>query len=259
MNRVGLPGAIALVVLGFSVNAHAVIPFVPTSISALTSGMADSLIQTVAIGGDYRDYMPATSLGMTLGLDIGINLVAFGPPSDFQTAFSTVTGQTLPSLIPFPRLSIHKGLPQGIDLGFSYFGYTDPAGQYSINSYGGSVKWAFIPGGVASPTVAAKISANYNGFGFINTHTYKLDVIASKNLYIIDPYVGMGLEMWNGSLDFPVSVGPLPINVSGTSSGTNPHFYGGLVLKLLVLKLTGEMDYSTAGVTTYGGKVSLGF
>lgn len=230
----------------------------PSSITGLNSqDMVDSLLKTVALGADHRDYMSASNLGITLGFDLGVDVRVIKVPSTFGDALNIVTGQSIPAYIPVPRLVFHKGFPFGVDLGFSYFGITTP--DVSIKMYGGEVQWAFLKGNLAMPSMAIRATANYSALGFIHTHTYKADIVASKSLLLLEPYFGAGFQSWSGDLNFPVHLGPLPATISGHSSGTNTHYFGGLILKLLIARIAFEGDYSTARVMSYGMKLSLGF
>lgn len=230
--------------------------FLPVDVSGLTSGAVNSLLKTVAIGGDHRAYMPAAPLGVVVGLDIGLDVTVIRTPTEFVDAMRLVTGDpaaSVPETLPLPRLNIHKGFPFGLDLGFSYISY-----QSTFNVYGADIKWAFIPGGVALPAVAARLSGSYNNFWFMQTHNYKLDVLVSKKFLLMEPYGGLGVSLWSGDLNLPVEVAQgFQVDVSGHQSGTNMHFFGGLSFKMLIVRITGELDYSTAGLTTYGLKASL--
>lgn len=238
-------------------NVHA-ISLNPSSITGLNSqDMVDSLLKTVALGAEHRDYMSASDLGIALGFDLGVDVRVIKVPSAFGDALNIVTGQSIPAYIPVPRLVFHKGFPFGVDLGFSYFGVNTP--DVSIKMYGGEVQWSFLRGNLAMPSMALRATANYSALGFINTHTYKADIVASKSLLLLEPYFGAGLQSWSGDLNFPVHLGPLPATISGHSSGSNTHYFGGLIFKLLFARIAVEADYSTARVTSYGMKLSLGF
>lgn len=238
--------------------AQALDDFTPVDVSSMTNDSVAALIKTGAIGGDHRAYMPASSLGVAIGLDFGIDVTAIKTPTEFISAMNQISGQpttSIPELIPLPRFNIHKGLPFGIDLGFSYLSY-----QSLAKMIGGEVKWNFINGGLVKPNVAVRATGNYLNLWFLQTHTYKVDVTASKSFAIFEPYVGTGLQFWSGDLNVPVTVAQqFPVNVTGHQSGTNPHFYGGMAMKLVFLKLDAEIDYSTAKILTYGGKLSIGF
>ncbi|MCM2278820.1 MAG: hypothetical protein NDJ89_12160 [Oligoflexia bacterium] len=228
------------------------------SLADLTDSSNDSiksLIETIAIGSDHRAYMSARPLGSTIGFDFGIDLTVINVPTEFinsMAAISNTATDGVPTTLFLPRLNFHKGLPFGIDFGVSYIQY-----QSMARTLGAELKWAFMRGGAAAPAVAVRASGNWDTLWFLKTSTYKLDVVASKNLILIDPYVGAGFQYWSGELQLPAEIPNIGLELS--QSGMSPHFYAGVALKLLILKMTGEYDYSTSGVSTYGLKVSLAF
>jgi hypothetical protein len=231
--------------------------FTPTSLTSLTNTLVSDQLRTTAIGFDHRAYMPATALGMLIGVDIGVDGTLMNVPSDFRTAVSTITGQTstdIPSSLIIPRLNIHKGLPMGLDIGGSIVTLGS-----NLTLFGVDAKYEVI-GGLTLPAIAVRGSYNSAKFSFMSTTTWDVDVVVSKNFVLIDPYFGAGMQFWSGSLTFDAAVAAtLPTTVATTASGSNPRFYVGLPIKLGFMRLTGQYDYSTSGVTSYGVKASLGF
>lgn len=235
--------------------------YTPSDLSGLDNDSVKSLIETVSIGGDHHAYMPATPLGVLLGLDIGVEVTVINIPSSFQTALSLASQQpasNIPNMVPAPKLSVHKGLPGGIDIGGSFFVLKDSNQQNLFESIGGDVKWAFLRGG-PGPTFAARFSGSYNSLYFMNSRTYSLDVLMSKSLVVMDPYAGFGMQFWSGDLSFPSTIPQLPSGVSSHQSGTSPRIFLGTPIKLAVLRITGQFDYSFSGITTYGAKISFCF
>ncbi|MCM2324385.1 MAG: hypothetical protein NDJ90_14095 [Oligoflexia bacterium] len=225
-------------------------------LTSSTNAGIKTLVQTVAIGTDHRAYMSASPLGSTIGFDIGVDLTLIKVPTGFANSLAMMSGTAtteVPGTLFLPRLNVHNGLPFGIDVGMSYISY-----QSMARSIGAELKWAFLFGKGPLPAVAVRASGNWDTLWFLKTATYKLDVVVSKNLYLIDPYVGTGLQLWNGELTLPAGL-TVPPGLDLKPSGLNPHVYLGAALKLLFIKITGEVDYSTSGVTTYGAKVGFGF
>jgi len=245
-----------LLTLGFATDARAA--FGPgTNLSAMTDAFVKSMIETVALGTDFRAYQSATPLGMVIGLDMGLEVTAIKVPQEFTDAM-VATGQnaaSVPTLLPVPKLNLHKGLPFGIDLGFSYVKYQ----SYQI--IGGSVKYAILAGNLAKPSVATRLSYNNSDLSYIKTRTWKLDVLVSKPIaFLFDPYAGIGYQIGGGTIDFPTGGGTgMPASVQGSQSVSAPHFFVGFPLKLALLKIVGEYDYSFSGFSTFGAKLSLGF
>jgi hypothetical protein len=229
------------------------------NVSDLSAANVESMIELVAIGGNHRAFQPATPLGNALGLDISLDVAAISVPEDFKTALalaSDTSTDQVPGLLPLPKLNIHKGLPGGINLGFSYVSYQD---QFRI--YGFDAQWAFLRKPV-TPNVALRFSAAYTKLYYIQTRNFGLDVVVSKRLAVIDPYLGLGIQYWNGTLALPFPAGTptgLTEGVPDHASSADPHIFVGLPIKLIFLKITGEIDYSFAGITTYGGKIGLSF
>jgi hypothetical protein len=243
-----------------SAHAWALSNFTPGDLSGITADTVNTLVQTVALSADHRAYMPATALGSTIGIDLGIDVTAVSIPSQFTNAIELATqasADQIPSVIPLIRLSAHKGLPFGLDVGFAFSEIPDTSnpGTNIFTEYAGDLKWTFIKG-LALPSLAVRGSATYGQIYFMSTHVYDLDLVASKNLYVIDPYIGLGMQFWNGMIAVPNGI-TLPF--SNTASGTAFHFYAGVPIKLVFLRITPEIDYTTAGFYSYGAKFSLGF
>lgn len=255
--HLGLKTLVALGILLHIPSALADL-YTPSSISSLTSQSAvDSVLSTFALGADHRDYQPASSLGITFGFDLGLALSVIRMPSTTSNILTSLTGQSIPAYIPVPRLVFHKGFPYGIDIGFSYFGLT--SSNASIKMYGGEIQWAFLRDQLVLPSLAIRASGNYSSLGFIDTHTYKLDLIASQKFLFLEPYVGVGAQNWSGNLHFLSSLGSLPASVNTHSSGSSTHYFGGLQLKLPLARITVEGDYNSVRLLSYGMKFSVGF
>lgn len=233
--------------------AGAIENFNAGNLSDVNQQAVESLIKTVAIGYDHRPFMPASPLELAIGLDIGVDIVAVKFPAETVQALRLATDRdNIPSTVPIPRFSIHKGLPWGIDLGMSWVSYQ---GNRIV---GFDAKWAFLREKEHLPIVAFRTSANYLKLFFLETSTYKFDLLVSKKLgFLIEPYFGFGLQVASGKLE--VASGSLPAGVSGEASQVSPHLYLGLPLSLAILRLTAEYDYSFAGISSYGFKIGFSF
>ncbi len=223
-------------------------------VSALTTANIESLIETVAIGTDHRAYMTARPMGVT-GIDAGLEVTLFRVPSAFldaMTAAGIPTG--VPALLPVPRLNLHKGFPLGLDLGFSF---VTIQGNRLL---GAEIQWAFLRTKPLLPFVALRTSATLSRLYFMNTRTYKADLLASKGMGpLLEPYGGFGLQFSSGDLNVPVGVpGGLQLTVAGQQSSTDPHVFLGLAIKMVLFRVTVEYDYSFAGIQSYGLKASIG-
>lgn len=255
--------AVGLLTIAASVPAHAVTSFDPTNFSAFTQDAVNALVKTVGYGADHHDYMPASPLGTAFGLDIGIDATVIDFPSDFLDAMATATGSSASELPPrtvVPRLNIHKGLPLGIDLGFSYVGYATSGKSNTLLGFSG--QWNFLKAGKVRPPISFRFSyskATVPAF-FMTSTTYKTDLVVSRKLGVFaEPYFGLGMQFASGTLEIPSSAIGLPVAVSNASSQSGFHFFVGFPINLVFLKLTPEYDYNLSGVRNYGGKISFSF
>lgn len=253
--------ALAIASLLVSSSGYCLSDFSAANLSGMTDGLVHELIQTVSVGTDHRAYMPASSLSWAIGLDVGVEATAVRLSQNFKSTLSTVSGQDLsavPGYLPVPRLNLHKGLPFGLEVGMSYIGYSD-----KLKVIGGDVKWSFLDGVKVSPVSAAlRLSLTSEKLWYIRGTTWQPDLLISKRLFIIEPYLGSGLQFWSGHLDIPTNLpasSGLPASVSGSGSGTNAHFFMGIPLQLSAFWITAETDYSTAGIFSFGSKFSLNF
>lgn len=243
-----------------SSSALAITPITPSDLSGLSADAVSSLIKTVGVASQHRAYAPATALGVVLGIDVGLDVTYLSLPSEFASALALASGQStsqLPSGLVMPKLNIHKGLPLGIDVGGTFMSLSS-GGTKVFSSYGGDIKYSII-NNAAMPAVAVRAAYSSNTVYFLDTTALTFDVLVSKNLVLIDPYLGAGLERWSGDINVPSTIPQLPAGVSTEASGTAFRVYGGLQLKLAIIKIVGEAAYSTAGLTTIGGKFSIGF
>ena len=227
-----------------------------TDLSGFAQDTVDSMVETLVVGGSHRAYRPATNLGV-IGFDVGVDVTMINFPTAFTDALALggTSAASMPTAFPVPRLNIHKGLPGGFDIGGSYIGL---AGTSII---GFDAQWRFL-NNAALPAVSLR--AGYTSFNsdefFVKSSGFKFDVVASKNLFLIDPYIGAGVEYGSGELNVSTTIADtLPASVSATSSVFAPHFFVGVPLKLLFLQFVGEYDYSFTGSATMGGKVSIAF
>jgi hypothetical protein len=232
-----------------------------SNLSAVDQSMVHELVSTVAVGTTHRAYMPASAMGWAIGIDVGVEATGVRLPSDFRTTIGTISqsaASDIPSVVPVPRLNLHKGLPFGLDVGASYISYQD-----KIKVVGGDLKWTFTDLMKVSP-IAGAIRFNYTSetLWYLKAHNFQSDLLFSKNLFFIEPYFGAGLQFWSGHIEVPTGLpsgSGLPSSVSGSDSGTNAHFFAGIPLKMGVFWLTPEADYSTAKIVSFGSKFSFNF
>lgn len=244
-NRIWIAPAL-LISLG-TLPAKADISF--TNVNAFTDAFVLSIVRPIAMEGEFKPYRPATPLGLGLGLDLGADVTLITLPADFLAALAAVGG-SLTSPLPVVRLQLHKGLPFGVDLGFSYFGY-----GASLRFWGLMGQWAFL---TMPLDVAFRVVYTNMLVAIVNAYSTSFEFVVSKGLGPINPYGLVGYQLAGGSLNLG------GLSFPGTVTTPNPSFGGlktalGLELKLFILKIAGEWSTNTQGQNSLGGKVSLSF
>jgi len=250
VKRNGFVFCLLLPFLGFSFSANAFTEFNAGALDSLTNAYTESLLETVAIGADHQAYRPASTLGIALGLDVGVDVTFITFPDEFQDALTTLGNADVPSSIPLPRLSVYKGLPANFDLGFSYVGLS------GMSIISGAVQWGVMQG-VAYPSLALRASYTTSNLWFLKTNTTTIDAVVSKGLVVAEPYAGLGYQIASGNLD--VTLSDLPSGVTAEYSGSSLRAYLGVKLNLALLKITPQYTYSFTGLSNYGVKLSLAF
>ncbi len=233
---------------GVPLSAHAVdLLSLGSDLSALTStGMSD-LIQLAGIGLDHRPYAPAGKMGGWAGLELGADISLSAVPANVQALLTLIAGSSATSL-PVIHISLRKGFGP-VALGFSMFTFG------GITSIGGDLQWTLISK-PAMPSLAVRGGFSNSSVWFLSATTFSGDVIGSYGLgSVLEPYVGLGVQAGSGSITLTTQT--LPAGVSASSGFFAPRFFGGLQIKLFVLKIVPEFTYSFAGLTTYGARVAL--
>ena len=216
-----------------------------------------AVIKTFALGGDYKAVHYATPEGLIIGLDVGIEITAIKIDDKFKNALTKMGDNPagdIPGYLPLPRLNFTKGLPMGFDVGFSILKIK----QQGINilNYGGSLKYAILPGGPAIPAVAVRGTFHRGEyFDKIKTSTYGIEGLASMNFLFVQPFAGLGFQTGKGEFDesLPGSVG-----LDLKPSVSQVRFFVGATLQLAFFHIAAEADFGSE-IKTYSTKLSLNF
>ncbi|MCM0605406.1 MAG: hypothetical protein KA715_04900 [Xanthomonadaceae bacterium] len=265
---------ISLFVGVFSLSQSAYAQFDATAIlNALTNQINTPTAQTAiralititSLSSDHRAYQPASPLGTSVGIDMGLELTAISIPQNLITDISNAVGSTslstLPA-VPVPKLHLHKGLGM-LDVGVSYLGFLPrPYQVYQI--WGGDAKLTII-----NPDQgliwALRLNYTYSSFDLIKTSTWTPQVLASIKLDFAEPYAGIGYQIATGTISGTLSQTVLVVTVSApiSASGIASAFqgFGGVGFKLgpSGIKLSLEMAYNTTKMNHLGAKLSLCF
>jgi hypothetical protein len=203
-----------------------------------------SLSEDLGAALSYKPLVPAEPLGVA-GFDIGAEIGLTRLKS--AEVFDRATSGDSPSVLPVPRLHVHKGLPLGIDIGVSYTSIP----QTNIDVWGGELRYALLEGGAALPALALRASySRMSGVDQLDLSTRGVDLSVSKGFLFLTPYAGVG-RVW-------VSASPNGVpGLAGESFAVNKLF-GGANLAFGIFSVAMEID-RTGEVWSYGGKVALRF
>ncbi|MES2883884.1 MAG: hypothetical protein V4709_03715 [Pseudomonadota bacterium] len=168
--------------------------FTPAATQADFAVVSEDVIAVTS----YKALGPAEAGGIT-----GFSIGAYGSYSAVQDkgAWQRLVGEEV-NEVGMVGLSARKGLPFGIDLGAMY----SQVPGTDAKLYGGEVRWAVLPGGVATPAVAVRGSyVKLTGEDDLKANASTLDLSISKGFLFFTPYAGAGY-VWgtvNPSDDFP--------------------------------------------------------
>jgi hypothetical protein len=184
----------------------------------ITKGATNSLVLAIGMLADHRPFEPATGLGFSIGLDVGLSVILYRVPNSFADGLSTAefaSGTSSPPFIGIPKLHIHKGLGL-LDVGLSYIGYKG----YKI--YGADIKVPFVTPdfeeGEGGPTWAFRLCYGAADVKIIEAKSVTPQVLLSRKLSFADPYIGVGYQIVTGKIGFSI---PLPSPLSGELSLSN--------------------------------------
>ena len=244
--------------------------------SLIPDEIINVLVKSIGLGLDHRPYEPATPLGTFVGLDISAEVTLAQLPKDFAEVMDSAGGAgggALPfGFIPSPKLHLHKGFTNRLDLGVSGLYYP------GFLLLGGDAKLAvYMP--EEGPTWAIRLGYSYTSLGIITTHTWSPQILLSKKLHFTDPYIGVGYQYTYGTLELDLTEalqGQVPEDAPPeiaeelenydfvlSKDGSGSAFIGflGLGIKLgpSGVRVSVEASYSTARVNTIGTKVGFNF
>jgi hypothetical protein len=173
----------------------------------------------------YKAVSPAEPLGIT-GFDLGVELSV----SQLQNSAIWKKAGADISVLPLPKLHIHKGLPFNIDVGASLTVVPDS----DIRLLGAEVRYAFLEGGVATPALAIRGAVTrLSGVNQLDLSTQSIELTASKGFVMFTPFIGVG-KVWGDVRPHVGSLQKESSSVNKLFAGINANF--GLV------NVAGEVD-----------------
>jgi hypothetical protein len=140
----------------------------------------------IAAALSYKSLSPAAATGIS---GFGLGAVATYAPVNDKQAWRDLTGGRSVSALGMVGLSAAKGLPGKVDVG----GFFAQVPSTDARMLGGEVRYAILPGGVATPALAVRVAhsrmSGVDDFGFRSTIA---DVSVSKGFTLLTPYAGVG-------------------------------------------------------------------
>jgi hypothetical protein len=188
-----------------------------------------------------RALSPAVSLnflGIDVGAEVGITKVDNG--SVWRQAGGGTTD------VVTPRVSIHKGLIAGVDIGASL----GVNGSTGLKTAGAILRYQAVDPGTVTPGLGFRLSGNREyGSSKIDVRGYGLDAIIAKPLVIITPYVGAGTVR---------TTTKAPGTLLTSESVNRSRLFVGFDTKFLLATLSAEAEKS-GGATTISSKIGFRF
>jgi len=209
------------------------------TLNVLSQEQFKQLSENVAAAAQYKGVTPPEPLGL-LGFDVGLSVsyTTIDVPEVFDLASE---GDFDVAGIALPRVTVHKGLPFGFDVGVSASG----APGTDIKVLGAEVRYALIEGNVALPAVGIRASGSVlQGVDEMDLQNLGLDISVSKGILMATPYAGVGIVR---SVATPNDVATLEEETLDQTK-----MFAGVNLNLGLINLTAEADktgdYSSASL-----------
>lgn len=186
---------------------------------------------------------PLGVTGVQVYADLAVNSELSGDLED-----AVVDGNLTGDLLNTVRVGARKGLPGGIDLGLSF----GRVMGLELDLWAAELQWALWDGGLVRPSVSFRLVGMLgSGNERYELEQYGLEALVSKRVAVATLFVGGGVTFSDGSL-IAFSRPEKP-----DLSDTGEVLFGGVVLHLLILDLTAEME---SGETTQVAlRVGFGF
>ncbi|MDO8412608.1 MAG: hypothetical protein Q7S51_02340 [Gallionellaceae bacterium] len=214
-----------------------------TTLGILSQAEFRILSEDLGSALSYKPLTPAEPLGIS-GFDVGLEVTSTSM-SKSSSEWLKATGSTVSDLY-IPKLHIAKGLPFDMDIA----GFYSRIPSTNITLYGGELRYAILPGGVAVPAVAIRGAlTRLSGVTQLSLDTKSLDISVSKGFTLLTPYIGVG-QVWTNSTPH---AGALT-----AEKFTQSKVFGGININFGLTNFVLEMD-KTGSTTSYGAKLGFRF
>ena len=177
-------------------------------------------------------------LGFDIGVEVGVTKV--DDAASWRKAGGGATD------VVTPRVTVHKGLAAGFDIGASI----GTAGGSGLSTIGGILRYQVIEPATLTPGVTLRLTGNreYNNSA-LSVRSLGADVVVAKPLVVITPYIGVGAVRAQTS-------------ASGTSlasvSVNRSRLFVGFDTQLMFATVSAEAEKS-GGATSVSSKIGFRF
>lgn len=157
------------------------------SIAALNQAEFRLLAQDLAAASAFKGLATAAPLGPTaLEVSTAASFTELRSPAVWQKASfgrGILTGTNAPSV------RVAKGLPFGLDVGFTYGGLDSAA----ANIAGAELRWSVLSEGKVLPAVGVRFAASrLAGIDDLRMRSVSYDLVISKGIGPVTPYLSFG-------------------------------------------------------------------
>ncbi len=177
-------------------------------------------------------------LGADIGIEVGVTKVDNGDVWKRAGGGSTQ--------VVTPRLTVHKGLAAGFDIGAS----VGTSGSSGLSTIGGILRYQFVEPTTLLPGVTGRLTGSREyGSSSVDVRNVGVDLILAKPLFVVTPYIGAGT----------VNSETKASGSSLASVSTNrSRLFVGFDARLAFATLSAEAEKS-GGATTVSSKIGFRF
>jgi hypothetical protein len=217
---------------------------------SLTQSQWHTFTKEVGAISSFKSLASARTLGrmnVHFALDYGSTPVDQHDPAWINTFTHPDGDCPLGDAVAYPTLRASMGVTDNMDVG----GYWSAAPGANYGMLGGEFKYAFLEESETIPAAAVRASATIlTGVPDFNLNIYSVDLLASKEIAKVTPYVGIRTSLAIGTettpkVDLETETAPI---VQG---------YVGVAYSIWMLNLAAE--YNVSSVNTFAFAIGLNF
>jgi hypothetical protein len=209
-----------------------------------------NLLQPIINPMRYMFAAPANGTGL-LGFDLGVAATVTELPKQVLDIASSYvsSGKDIPETLAFPRLTVQKGLPFGLDLGVN----TLMIPGTNIKLLGAAMQYQIDLPVPALPVYAA-VRGGYTtllGLKELEASHLNIEGLASLGLpaglsavFNVEPWIGVGVDFADAKSKLSFSAADIAQELTRTANWTEKYAFGGLRLSLGFIRLGFDAQYS---------------